>query len=61
MSSSESVAGADLLLCHVSSCACTESDEDWSPALLGQALYQVLVDVGRLASTCTMQAFQLQH
>ncbi len=46
---------SDLLLSHVCSSTSTESDEDGSPALLGQALNQMPVDVGGLASTCTMQ------
>jgi len=49
----------DLLLSHVSSSTSTESDEDGSPALLGQALYQMPVDVGGLAGTCTMQTSDL--
>lgn len=49
-------AGADLLLSHVGSGAGTEGDEEGRPALLGQALHQVPVDVGGLASTCTIQA-----
>ena len=49
----------DLLLSHVASGTSTERDEDGSPALLGQALHQVPVDVGGLASTCTMQTSDL--
>ena len=48
-------AGADLLLSHVGSSAGTEGDEERRPALLGQALHQVPVDVGGLAGTCTVQ------
>jgi len=49
----------DLLLSHVCSSTSTESDEDRSPALLGQALHQMPVDVGGFASSCTMQTSDL--
>lgn len=43
---------ANLFLRHIASGAGAEGDEDGGPALLGQPLHQVLVDVCRLAGTC---------
>ena len=49
---------ANLFLRHIACGAGAEGDEDGGPALLGQPLHQVLVDVRRLSSTCTPNMLQ---